>query len=53
MDKKFSILKKDNSPKVIIANTKRNFGISTIQNKKEHWYVDRNEKKLKEFRINI
>jgi len=53
MDKKFSILKKDNFPKVIIANTKRNFGISTIQNKKEHWYVDRNEKKLKEFRINI
>ena len=53
MNKKFSNLKIDNLPKVVIANTKRNFGISSIQNKKEFWYVDRSEKKLNNFKINI
>jgi len=51
MNKKFSNLKKDNKPKVIIANTKRNYGISSIQNKKEFWYVDKSEKKLDHFKI--
>ena len=53
IDEKFSTLKKDNIPKVIIARTKRNFGIASIQNKKEFWYVDKNEKKLKQFKINL
>jgi len=53
MDKKFSNLRKDNSPKVIIASTKRNFGISSIQDKKEFCYVDKTEKKLDQFRINL
>lgn len=53
MDKKFSNLKKDTLPKVIIANTKRNFGIFSIQDKKEFWYVDKNEKKLDQFEINL
>jgi len=53
IDKKFSNLKKDSSPKVIIANTKRNFGIPSIQNKKEFWYVDKSEKKLNKFKINL
>ena len=51
IDKKFSNLKKDNIPKVIIASTKRNFGISSIQNKKEFWYVDKSERKLEQFKI--
>lgn len=49
MNKKFSNLKKNNIPKVIIANTKRNFGIFSIQNKKTFWYVDKSEKKLEQF----
>jgi transketolase len=53
MEKKFSNLKKNNIPKVIIANTKRNFGISSIQNRKTFWYVDKNEKKLEQFRDNL
>ena len=53
MKKKFSKLKKDNIPKVIVANTKRNFGISRIQNKKEYWYVDKSEKKLNQFIVNL
>ena len=53
MNNKFSNFKKNNIPKVIIANTKRNFGIFSIQNKKKFWYVDRNEKKLPQFRINL
>ena len=53
INKKFSNLKKDNCPKVIIANTKRNFGILSIQDKKEFWYVDRSEKKLNQFKINL
>jgi transketolase len=53
INKKFSNLKKDGTPKVIIARTKRNFGISSIQNKKEFWYVDKNEKKLKQFKIRL
>jgi len=53
INKKFSNLKKDLTPKVIIANTKRNFGIFSIQNKKEFWYVDKNEKKLNKFRVNL
>ena len=51
MNKQFNTLKKDNIPKVIIANTKRNYGITSIQNKKEYWYVDKSEKKLDEFKI--
>ena len=51
INKKFSTFKKDNVPKVIIARTKRNFGITSIQNKKEFWYVDKSEKKLKQFKI--
>ena len=51
--KKISSLKKNNKPKVIIANTKRNFGILSIQNKKEFWYVAKSEKKLKQFIVNI
>ena len=51
MNNKFSNLKKDNIPKVIIARTKRNFGIPSIQNKKEYWYVDKTEKQLKQFRV--
>ena len=53
MNKKFSNLKKNNIPKEIIANTKRNFGILSIQNKKKFWYVDKSEKKLEQFRINL
>ena len=53
INKKFSNLKKDNIPKVIIARTKRNFGISSIQNKKEFWYVDKSEKKLEQFKIRL
>tara|TARA_B100001250_G_C19688334_1_gene739104 strand:- start:165 stop:968 length:804 start_codon:yes stop_codon:yes gene_type:complete len=53
MDKKFLKLKKDNHPKVIIANTKRNFGISSIQDKKEFWYVDKKDKKLNQFKITL
>jgi len=53
MGEKFSKLKKDNIPKVIVANTKRNFGISTIQNKKEYWYVDKSEKKLNQFIVKL
>ena len=51
--KKFSNLQKNNTPKVIIANTIRNFGISSIQDKKEFWYVDKNEKKLDKFEISL
>ena len=51
MNKKLANLKKDYKPKVVIANTKRNYGISSIQNKKEFWYVDKSEKKLNEFKI--
>ena len=51
--RKFSNLKKDTLPKAIIANTKRNFGILSIQDKKEFWYVDKNEKKLDQFEINL
>ena len=51
MHKKFSKLKKNNIPKVIIANTKRNFGILSIQNKKTFWYVDKSEKKLEQFKM--
>ena len=53
INKKFSNLRKDNIPKVIIARTKRNFGISSIQNKKEFWYVDKSEKKLEQFKIRL
>ena len=53
MNKKFSNVKKNNIPKVIIANTKRNFGILSIQNKKKFWYVVKSEKKLEQFRINL
>jgi transketolase len=53
MNKKFSNLKKNNIPKVIIANTKRNFGIPLIQNKKKFWYVDKSDKKLEQFKINL
>lgn len=51
MNKKFSKLKKDHIPKVIIANTERNYGITSIQNKKEFWYVDKDEKNLKNFKV--
>ena len=53
IDKKFVSLKKDNVPKVILAMTERNFGISSIKNKKEFWYVDKNEKKLNQFKIKL
>ena len=53
MNKKFHSLKKDHTPKVIIASTKRNYGIVSIQNKKEYWYVDKSEKKLNKFKINL
>ena len=53
INKKFSNLKKDDYPKVIIANTKRNFGILSIQDKKEFWYVDKSEKKLNQFKISL
>ena len=53
MIKKFNTLKKDDTPKVIIADTKRNYGIISIQNKKEYWYVDKSEENLNKFKINI